>query len=381
MNNGRIEKIKLLINFGPIKKGGGQNVALNFLQELERYPEIEFELYFIACSDSIIYKKLKSSIWSKRILPVSKNPFKRIIQEITIARKFLKKNNIRNVYSYFGFAFFGPGINQVIGSADSNLYFPNIDFWTNETRVEKFKRFLVDKYRIWGLKNATGVIYENKEMYKRGKLLFGIKRRALILPSIDRPKKIKDIDIYSKKDSFKILLLCGWQRNKNILLIPALANELNKCTYNFEFIISTKPDDSSCSREFFQKVKKYNVGEMINCIGQVDKSQLPNLYNSIDCVLLLSLLESFSNNIIESWFYKRPLIIADEPWSRAICSDGALYVNRSDVSEISKTLIKMIENDSIERNLIRNGMFELQKYPTIKQRFNQEIIFLKESLL
>lgn len=374
------EKINLLINFGPLKQGGGQNVALNFIQELQRCSHIEFELYFIACSDTAILNKLKSSIWRDRILTVSRNPVTRIIQEITVARIFLKKNNIKNVYSYFGYAYFGPGINQVIGSADSNLYFPNIDFWANEKKIEKFKRFLIDKYRIWGLKSSTAVIYENKEMFERAESIYNIKKKALILPSIVQPKTTKKLEIKSQEGSFKILLLCGWQRNKNILLIPALASKLKKYNHMFEFVITVRADDSSCSKEFFQLVDSFGVRDMINCIGQVDKSQLPDLYNSVNCVLLLSLLESFSNNIIESWFYKKPLIIADEPWSRAICSNAAFYVERDNINTISQLIVQMIENKSIVSNLIKNGTLELKNYPTIKQRFNQEIIFLKESL-
>ncbi len=371
---------KLLINFGPLKKGGGQNVALNFLQELERYQALDFEPYFIACNGSILHQKLNSSKWSNNILTVSRNPYFRIIQELTLARLFLKRNNIKNVYSYFGFAFFGPGVNQVIGSADSNLYFPEINFWSNEKLHEKLIRSLVDKYRIWGLKRAAAVIYENKEMYVRAETLFGIKKKALILPSIDTPTDNKNLQIEYQENTFKVLLLCGWQRNKNILCIPELAHNLKASGYKFEFIITTAPDKSSCSKDFFNLVDMWQVQDMINCIGQVEKSQLKDLYMLVDSVLLLSLLESFSNNIIEAWFYKKPLIVADEAWSRAICSDAAFYVQRDSIKNISEAITQIHLNSSIQENLILAGREELQKFPSINERFCNEINFLKESL-
>ena len=71
------------------------------------------------------------------------------------------------------------------------------------------------------------------------------------------------------------------------------------------------------------------VDELILLIGKIEKKNLPSLFDQIDFVFLLSILESFSNNIIESWTYKRPLIISDEHWARTICEGAALYVNNN----------------------------------------------------
>jgi glycosyltransferase involved in cell wall biosynthesis len=371
---------KLLINFGPLKKGGGQNVALNFLQELKRTNEIGFVPFFIVSKNSILHDRLKSSSWKNNVYVVSNNPYLRVLQEFLFANSFIKKNKIDYIYTYFGFGLFGFNKKQIVGSADSNLYFPEVDFWKNEKIHEKCIRWMVDKYRIYGLKKANAVIFENRAMYERASDLFRIKRKALILPSIDIPINRKDLNLIFKTNNPKVLLLCGWQRNKNILLIPEIAALLRQLNFNTEFIVTAEPDKSSCSKEFFDLVEKWNVSDLINCIGTVEKDQLPELYKQIDLVLLLSLLESFSNNIIESWFYQKPLVVSDEPWSRSICNKAAVYVQREKVEDIAETIIDILSTQSLRDSLIIKGKKELEKYPSIKERFNQELNFIKETI-
>jgi glycosyltransferase involved in cell wall biosynthesis len=369
-------KYKLLFNFGPLKKGGGQNVALNFLQAIEESKNLNFIPYFVACESSLIYSKLLKTKWKDSLVVVSANPVKRMLQEFFQVTYYIRKNKIELVYTYFGFGLFGSKIKQVIGSADSNLYFPEVDFWKHETSLEKLKRFVVDKYRIFGLKIAAGVVFENIAMFERSEKLFGIKTKRLILPSIVGPVDAHPVDIIFNQDSVKILLLCGWQRNKNILLIPELAYTFKLKGLNVQFIITAKQDNTNCSQEFFQLVKKWQVEDFINCIGQVNKSQLPDLYEKVDQVLLLSLLESFSNNIIEAWYFSRPLIIADELWSRAICNDAASYVPRNDVHAISDQIMLLAHDSQLVLDLTSRGKSALSQYPNIQERLKQELEFL-----
>ncbi|HIF58331.1 MAG TPA: glycosyltransferase family 1 protein [Rhodospirillales bacterium] len=374
------KKPKLAVNFGPLKKGGGHNVALNFVFELKRREETGFDLFFIVCESSALKRELEDSKWKDKLCIVSKNPVKRIFQELTVVTKFLKKNGISWVYSYFGFAFLPARVKQIIGSADSNLYFPEIDFWREESQIEKVRRYFVDQYRIFGLKTAFGVIYENDAMYHRAEALFGITSKSLIRPSITTPDKNDCCALTERGEGVRVLLLCGWQRNKNILLVPRLAHELKKLKLNVEFVITASADGSSCAEEFFSEVSQWEVADKINCIGQVDKNELSDLYDKIDFVLLLSLLESFSNNIIEAWHFGKPLIISDEMWARSICGNAALYVDRDNAICIAREIVKLYKKEARRKELISSGKMELSKFPTVGQRLEQEFQFI-ESLV
>lgn len=107
------------------------------------------------------------------------------------------------------------------------------------------------------------------------------------------------------------------------------------------------------------------------------RKKLPELYNETKFVLLLSKLESFSNNIIEAWRFKRVLVITDSEWSRSICNEAAFYVNRDSPKDIAEAIFKLSKDNELQRSIISNGLSEIEKYPTIAERMQIELAFLK----
>ena len=115
-------------------------------------------------------------------------------------------------------------------------------------------------------------------------------------------------------------------------------------------------------------------------IGPVPKTKLSYVYSDTDFVFLLSALESFSNNIIESWQFKRYLVISDEEWARSICLDSAIYVSRNSPENIASTIANFIKNKSLRNNIERNANDMLNSYPSIHDRIKMELSLIKKLL-
>ena len=143
------------------------------------------------------------------------------------------------------------------------------------------------------------------------------------------------------------------------------------------FVITAPPDYSKEHKDFMALVLKYRVEKYILIIGPIEKDCLSELYKKIDFVFLLSKLESFSNNIIESWYFKKLLIVSDELWAKSICKDTCFYVNRDDSASIADAIIHLIENPLKVKNFVNLGNQILKSYPSIKKRINQELEYIK----
>ena len=111
--------------------------------------------------------------------------------------------------------------------------------------------------------------------------------------------------------------------------------------------------------------------------GQINRSELKNLYENIDFVFLLSKLESFSNNIIESWYFKKLLIVSNEDWSKSICKEGACFVERNSIRDIYNKILYLINNNDKLMSIIRNGDFNLNSYPNLIDKVKKEISYVK----
>jgi glycosyltransferase involved in cell wall biosynthesis len=369
--------MNILINFSTLKAGGGQNVAMNFLYEIFKINNIKHTLFYFVAKNSLPHKFLEEKNY-KYYYIVSSNPIKRIFFEFTQSKYIIEKWNIDVIYSYFGFGLFPKKYKQIVGSADSNLYFPEINFWNDYKVLETLKRYLIDQYRIFGIKRADAVIFENYFLEERGKELFNLKNTITIKPSINISDLSQEFIFKNKllnKNFPKGLFLCGWHLNKNILKIPEIAFYLKKNHFPFQFILTAPLDNSYIHKQFNKLVNKYNVKDMCFVIGQVNKNKLASLYQKIDYVFLLSKLESFSNNIIESWYFQKPLIISNEEWSKNICDKAAIYVDRENAQKIAKTIINLSEKKKNE--VVWWGTKKLKEYPSIKKRIFQELEFIE----
>lgn len=372
-----MKTINILVNFATLKRGGGQNVALNFLQFLVKNPPEKFKFTYVVSERSDLLKFLEQT--QENFILVSNNPLKRMFFELFKGRSVLKRNKIDVIYSYFGIGLYPIRIKQVSGSADSNLYFPEIDFWKEYSGFSQLKKDLIDKYRIWGLKRAKAIVFENPEMEKRGKKLFKLKHTKYIPPSFSSPQENDEFTKIEKVDGeLKGLFLCGWQRNKNFMLIPKIAKQLKEKNINFKFIISTSPDESIEFINFKKLVDANNVGEMIELVGSVPKTQLPSLFSKIDFVFLLSKLESFSNNIIEAYYYQKPLIISDLDWAKSICEEAAVYVDINNISDISNKILTLATDESKIIELIKKQSVKLKSFPNIAEKSKMELEYLKK---
>ena len=118
---------------------------------------------------------------------------------------------------------------------------------------------------------------------------------------------------------------------------------------------------------------------MVAIIGEIRKEEISSLYGQVSHVFLLSKLESFSNNILECWYFKKPLIISDEIWSNSICKDAAFYVNRNNVGQICNVIEMLLLQPDVVSAKILSGIMEFGTYPLIHQKIKQELDFIKQS--
>ncbi|MEN9919102.1 MAG: hypothetical protein RL662_1538 [Bacteroidota bacterium] len=375
--------MNILINLIPIKKGGGQQVASNFILQLQQYEDVN-PIYLVS-KGTYIHEELKKD--TRNIINVVDNSYiSRFLFQIYTLKQITKKYNIDIIYTMFGPGLHVKNIKSVTGCAYSNIFFPEINFWKGYSFIRRAYLKLVDNYRLKSTLKSDFIIFENESMLKRANTLFHfpLNKMTLILPSISEypPLDVRDsLSKYLRRidpSNFNILMFTGWHKNKNITMIPLILKALHDRGVNdVKFIITISKDDIN-SKNIHTQAVELGVDKSIHFIDMIKPYEVPILFDHIDAIMLLSLLESFSNNIIEAWSFRKALFISDEEWAKAICKDAAIYVQRSNALDISSKIIDYRTNVKQQVALEDAAKNILIKYPNPKEKVSLQIEFLKQ---
>jgi glycosyltransferase involved in cell wall biosynthesis len=373
---------KILLNFIPIKKGGGQQVATSFINVLSQN-NLGQGFFFLVTSGTHIDNLLKELKFDN-VVRINPGLLSRLYFEQIELKSIVVKYSIDLIFTMFGPGLPPVGVPAVVGCAYSNLFFPEIDFWKRNSYVKKLKLKLIDKFRLKRTLAANGIIFENEAMRNRAISLFDYpaKKCVFIKPSISIKKPDKQVtNQFILKPGFKILLLTGWHPNKNIDRVPYILNELKQLNPEalFNFVITVKNDDPQ-TIALMATAKQLGIDDHIECIGAITPEAVPALFDEVDAVLLISVLESFSNNIIEAWTYEKPLIISDLEWATEICKDAALYVPPDNEKEIAKRILNLYSDKEYYQTLVAKGSEQLLTYPDPVEKVELQLSFIDNLL-
>jgi glycosyltransferase involved in cell wall biosynthesis len=184
-----------------------------------------------------------------------------------------------------------------------------------------------------------------------------------------------------RDNCFNLILLSGWHVNKNIDRLLAVARNLKTSGKNdVVFNLSLSLHDPEVNF-FFQAISEEGLNKYFNFLGRVSPTDVQFLIRKGNAVLLISTLESFSNNIIEAWAYSRPLIITDAGWSRGACQDAALYVDIGSPQSIAQGIINISENERLSKGLVSLGKERLKVFPSPREKVDQHLKMLQDVYL
>jgi glycosyltransferase involved in cell wall biosynthesis len=271
---------------------------------------------------------------------------------------------------------------QVVGVAYSNLFVPEVDFWEKSGPLARARRRIRDRARLKALGNAVGWFLETEYLADRARRILDVASDsvAVIPPSVN-PHPVHDGRIDTSSEDFSIALVSGAHPNKNLDVIPRLARELASRWPDSRIRFKITVDETTPSgAELGTQVAQAGVRDRVSLIGPVTPSALPSLYESVDAVAMLSTLESFSNNIIEAWHFRRPLVAADFEWAQRICGDAAAYLSVEDLSAAAAVLRRLECDSEWRRSLILAGRERLRSFPTAAERL-ETILDFTERLL
>ncbi len=304
------------------------------------------------------------------VLEASGSPWSTLTRRIVLPR-CARRNSVDAVYTVFGAP---PWIRShrpwIVGVAYSNLFYPEVEFWAAEPRRVRVWRSIKDSLRLRAVLRADAWIFETEAVRRRGIELFHLdpSRTAVVPPPVDPSLldwRARVGGVVSRRPVPTILLAAGWHPNKNLLMAVDVARVLAEMGRPCRFVF-TLGSGTEGARRIKLRASRLGVPHLVECIGRASPASMGELVASADLVLLISHLESFSNNVIEAFACGVPLVISDRDWARAACRDAAVYVEPNSAPAIADGILTALDRRA---EYVERGALVLERhYPMSDDR-------------
>ena len=160
-------------------------------------------------------------------------------------------------------------------------------------------------------------------------------------------------DKYSIPRNKKLLLYVGnLKPHKNLSTLLKALKELNR-----DDVYLLLVGKAFKSVDLDEQEKQMGIKDKVIHTGMVSKEELIDFYNLADLFVFPSLYEGFGIPPLEAMACGTPVIAADNSSIPEVCGDAAVYFNGNAEDELAGKIVKVIDDDAKQNELIRKGKF------------------------
>jgi glycosyltransferase involved in cell wall biosynthesis len=363
--------MKILLDLGAIKTGGGAQLATNFLEYLEQHAahDHDFALLIPEIGPLAALERRRGYL---RVLVSPRSYRARLQLENGRLQRFIADTGIDAIFTFFGAGLpHPPAVRSVVSVAYPVICYPESPYWLNAGVRERLQVRALNWMRVHRLRQASAIIAETEVMKERvSKVLrFPAERIRVIPPAVSA--HVRHLDRAEGAAARRFAFVSGNETHKNLWRLYEIARcaaARGFADFTFHLTVtraaylrrlSGRPHDLQLIDRHF------------DFIGPVAPREVMHVYEKADCVVSLSDLESFSNNYMEAWKVGLPLIVSDRDFARAICGASALYVDPHDTQAVVAALLQVRADPVLRRRLVAEGARRLGELPTLPQRTSQ----------
>ena len=375
------------------KIGGAWQINLMMLNALNKLVKENYEI--------VIFQEEK--IWSKYLSPkikainLKRKPFPKILT--TIITRIIKS---KKIISYFS-NILDPHIRKINDTKCDLVIFPTQD--DNSFKIKS--KTLTTIWDLMHIYEGQFAEYTEKEKARRDRKYQNIcnfcthiivesettkkhilqnydvyKKKIKILPLtytpyLDKPTKLNVRKKFSLNKKYIFYPAQFWEQKNHINLILAFKDVLK----NHDIILVL----SGAKKINFQKIKRIikenNLEKNIKIINFVHEKYMYSLYKNAECVVYVSRTGPTNVPPLEALKVGTPLICSDVyEMKKQVGPASAIFVNPTKISEIQKSIEKILKNKTIKKKLILNGKKRIKtlSLDNFSKRFNN---IIKESLI
>lgn len=165
------------------------------------------------------------------------------------------------------------------------------------------------------------------------------------------------------EDKFNCLILTKYYPHKNPEIVLDACLRSGECFDDTRFITTISERDNVHSKKFIRRLNANpQLKDMVHNVGPIACEDLKSYYDSVQLVIMPTLIESFSVTYLEAMYFGVPILTSDMDFSRYICGDAAVYYDPWRPESLVEKLSMLKSNSRIRRELTAAGYEQLKQF-------------------
>jgi glycosyltransferase involved in cell wall biosynthesis len=173
---------------------------------------------------------------------------------------------------------------------------------------------------------------------------------------------------YSFEHPFILTVGAFEERKNQLALIEAYAKIANQVEQDLVLIGNGKKYLESCKK----KVEELGLTNRVHFLSNIPFSELPVFYQTADLFCFPSHFEGFGLPIVEALFSKTPVITSFGSCFPESAGPNSVYVDPLSVQDISDKMLKVLNDVSLQENMIAKGFEFVQQFH--RQNVNTKLL-------
>jgi glycosyltransferase involved in cell wall biosynthesis len=164
-----------------------------------------------------------------------------------------------------------------------------------------------------------------------------------------------DVD-WADKKCLKLMALTRYYTHKNLEILVNVAQLIKAKSLPYKIYLTISENQGKGAQKLLQRLNDSALTDVIVNIGPVKFRDVPELYKSMDGMILPTLLESYSANYADSMFYGLPIFTSNLDFALEACGTSGNYFDPLSEESIINVLELARKNPDLVRNKVLNGI-------------------------
>lgn len=360
--------MRVFVNAIAAKDAGARSVVVNFLKAIQHTsPRHTFDVFVPPLCG---YDVLETSRIRIHTLPQywARRSFRPVVDRYLLPRA-VARLQADVVFSMGNIAIPVRGKPQLLLFHWAYAIYPDSIVWCLMNLRSRASRRLRLRAFQRALPYATQVAAQTHTAKRRLEQIYGLSNVCVIPNAVSLPNfsdtHVDALQYVERKSPRVRLLLCltRYYPHKNLEILLQLGRIIKSHGAPYRVITTVSADQDPGAARFLSSIQEAELRDVIHNIGPVPMDQVPSLYQSVDGLLLPTLLESFSGTYVEAMYYGVPVLTSDMDFARDVCGDAAFYFDPLNAESIYKTVVEAFASEGETRRRVEMGRNIVRSFP------------------